>query len=187
MTKRNRPFSVVDTGQPNRADEIARAASELVALRFMEEYQLHKGHCESPIEELLLAALMSAGTTLGNTNVIFMGRHSISDRFIQQETVYIHQQAEVGKYRTDFLFHDCSVPFEISKPRLMAVECDGHDFHEKTKEQARRDKQRDRYFQSIGVKVLRFTGSEIWQDPDKCAEEIFGELACDDGSRTRDR
>jgi very-short-patch-repair endonuclease len=52
------------------------------------------------------------------------------------------------------------------------VECDGHDFHERTKEQAQRDKSRDRYLQANGWRVLRFTGSEIHRTPEKCADEI---------------
>mgnify|MGYP003580046510 CR=1 FL=1 len=78
-------------------------------------------------------------------------------------------------------------PKSHGKPRWMIVECDGHEFHERTKQQARRDKQRDRFFQSIGYKVLRFTGSEIWADPDECASEIIEQLACDDEWRNRNR
>jgi very-short-patch-repair endonuclease len=54
----------------------------------------------------------------------------------------------------------------------LAVECDGHDFHERTKEQARRDRKRDRDLQALGYTVLRFTGSEIARDPRAVAKEI---------------
>ena len=54
-----------------------------------------------------------------------------------------------------------------------AIECDGHDFHEKTKEQARKDKQRERALMADGYTVIRFTGSEIYQDPYGCAEEVY--------------
>lgn len=54
----------------------------------------------------------------------------------------------------------------------LVVECDGHAFHEKTKEQAQHDKARDRAMVSNGVRVLRFTGSEIFRDSNKCAIEI---------------
>jgi hypothetical protein len=50
----------------------------------------------------------------------------------------------------------------------VAVELDGHDFHERTKEQARRDKQRDRVLQTAGWIVLRFAGSEVFADPHSC-------------------
>lgn len=54
----------------------------------------------------------------------------------------------------------------------LAVECDGHDYHEKTKEQARRDKEKDRYLKSHGWEVVRFTGSEIYEDPGLVWREI---------------
>lgn len=55
----------------------------------------------------------------------------------------------------------------------VAIECDGHDFHEKTKEQAQRDKRRDRDLQRLGWRVVRFTGSEICRDPRLAAYEAW--------------
>lgn len=48
-----------------------------------------------------------------------------------------------------------------------------HEFHEKTREQARRDRARERALQATGIVVIRFTGSEIWRNPSKCAEEVI--------------
>jgi very-short-patch-repair endonuclease len=53
---------------------------------------------------------------------------------------------------------------------------DGHEFHEKSKEQAARDKRRGREIEIAGWYVLRFTGSEIWQDHRRCAADV-GKLA----------
>lgn len=44
------------------------------------------------------------------------------------------------------------------------VEIDGHDFHERTKEQARRDRARDRALTRRGYKVIRFTGQEVYSN-----------------------
>ena len=63
-------------------------------------------------------------------------------------------QVQVGRYRVDFMVRFFDEKF--------IVECDGHDFHERTKQQAQHDKQRDRFLQAEGFKVFRFTGSEIW-------------------------
>jgi very-short-patch-repair endonuclease len=169
-----------------KIERIVRAGAEGEAVRFEEEFYDLKRHCESPIEELLLAALF-ADHRLHEFELIFMGNFEPHSRHVRGETVFVHQQVKIGPYRTDFLFHDASVPLEIGPPRFMVVECDGHDFHERTKEQARRDKQRDRYFQSIGYKVLRFTGSEIFADPEAVADEILGELQRDDAWRNRER
>lgn len=64
--------------------------------------------------------------------------------------------------------------FEGIEEPCLIIECDGHEFHEKTKEQARNDKRRDRSMIIDGFKILRFTGSEIWENPIAVAEEIFG-------------
>ncbi len=109
--------------------------------------------CESPIEQLLGGALIEA---------------------LKHDNLYIGTQEEIQvgnrKYRADFMiqpfYGDSRCDFKID------VECDGHDFHEKTKEQAARDKRRDRSIQAKGIPVLRFTGSEIWNDPKKCAKEV---------------
>jgi very-short-patch-repair endonuclease len=71
-------------------------------------------------------------------------------------------QIEVGPYRLDF-----GLETETFK---LAIEIDGHDFHS-TKEQKATDYQRDRYLQSQGWRVIRFSGSEVYQDASKCALE----------------
>lgn len=169
---------------PNKADQIVNAAAELEALRFVEGFGVIKERCESPIEELLLAAIY-AQHNLGLVDMHFIGATEPSKSAAFDEAIFIMQQAKVGPYRVDILIHDASCPFEVAEPRFMVVECDGHDFHERTKEQARRDKKRDRFFQSKGYKVLRFTGSEIWADPEACADEVLEQLQCNDSWRNR--
>lgn len=65
----------------------------------------------------------------------------------------IKAQVKVGKYRVDFMITG-NMPATV-------VECDGHDWHEKSREQAAKDKKRDRFLQSQGFRVFHFTGSEI--------------------------
>jgi hypothetical protein len=91
---------------------------------------------------------------------------------------FITPQVWIGDYRVDFLIgHLECEPNKFTGDTFLdnwvVVECDGHDFHEKTKEQAQRDKARDRYLVSAGFKVMRFTGSEIWRDPTACAIEAL--------------
>ena len=84
-------------------------------------------------------------------------------------------QRPEGSYRID-------LALESSHARL-AVEADGHDFHERTAEQAMRDRSRDRWMQGDGWRVLRFTGREIWRDATACADEILGHLAAPWGNK----
>lgn len=81
---------------------------------------------------------------------------------------HIYDQYPVGPYKLDLAIK----LFSRNKQLKIAIECDGHDFHEKTKEQASRDKKRDRYLQSQGWFVLRFTGSDIYNRGPECAEEV---------------
>ena len=66
-------------------------------------------------------------------------------------------QQPISCYRVDLAIH-------ARKMRLV-IEVDGHEWHEKTKEQAARDKRRDRDLQQEGWNVFHFTGSEVWCDP----------------------
>lgn len=164
----------------DRVEEYVNAAAQHEALRFLEYFDALKAKCESPIEVLLCAALYNWSKT-DDLNIDFLpGADEFQAKPYFDEAIFVFQQVKMGPYRADFVIHDVSMPLEIREPRIMIVECDGHDFHERTKEQARRDKKRDRYFQSKGYKVLRFTGSEIWADPDACVEEIIDQVACNE-------
>lgn len=77
-------------------------------------------------------------------------------------------QHTLGRYRLDFLL---TAHVGAAVKSYVAVEVDGHDFHERTKEQAKHDRQKDRAIQAAGMKILRFTGSEVYADPLKCAKE----------------
>jgi very-short-patch-repair endonuclease len=71
-------------------------------------------------------------------------------------------------FRIDFVFIS-----RAAKGLKVAVEVDGHDFHERTKEQAQRDKSRDRLLTQAGYTVFRYTGSEIYRDTDRCVSEVL--------------
>lgn len=183
--EKNTSFYVVKTTRPapEKAKQMVLAAAEEEAARFIEGFGPIRDKCESPIEEILMAALYVASSVIEVPLHFMMGDTPSPPAF--DTTAFIYQQVSVGRYRVDILIVDQTLPFDRGPPRMMVIECDGHDFHERTKDQARRDKQRDRFLQSKGFKVLRFTGSEIWADPDKCADEIINELRCNDDWRNR--
>lgn len=85
------------------------------------------------------------------------------------DPISIEPQVTVGPYRVDFMV-SCQFGSETLR---IAVECDGHEFHEKTKAQASRDKRRDRAIQRNGCRVFRFTGSDIFNDAHGCAREVI--------------
>lgn len=81
---------------------------------------------------------------------------------------YYNRQVRIDRYTVDFLFTmNCK-----GAKRYLVVECDGHAFHERTREQAAHDKRRDRNLMRAGFQVMRFTGAELFRDPVKCIEEV---------------
>ena len=86
--------------------------------------------------------------------------------------IFCFYQVYVGPYRADFIIAIRTLDHGTS---FCAVEVDGHEFHERTKVQAERDKKRDRYFHSRAIPVFRFSGSEVWRDPDECVESLLND------------
>ena len=125
----------------------------------------------SPIEEMLATAMVAMARMYGIA-VSFQPSATLRDVQAMKsgpQGAVIVPQADVLGHRVDFIV----VLTGVMKFRPIIVECDGHDFHERTKEQAARDRSRDREFQSAGNLVMRFTGSEIWNDALACAEQII--------------
>lgn len=120
---------------------------------------------DSPIEALFFKAILY-GSKIGATylGVIF------DDPSDFQELTLKKQIWVFDDWPVDFLF---IVSDESGKLHKLVVECDGHEFHERTKDQAKRDRSRDRRLQESGYLVFRFTGSEIYRDAFGCALQVF--------------
>lgn len=148
--------------------------------------------CGSPIERLMLLGLVSAFWP-GYTHLdivspqeamrIAGGRDSIEVLHLLppkdpsaiyvphgEASIAIELQRQIESFRVDFLVSMVREENDRSQePIQLVIECDGHDFHEKTKEQARKDKSRDRELKMLGYEVFRFAGSEIWASASQCA------------------
>lgn len=85
---------------------------------------------------------------------------------IYPELPQITPQYQVNGYRLDFALPD----------KQIAIELDGHEFH-KTKEQRTNDAERERHLELSGWRVIRFTGSEIYQDVNKCVNQTMKLIA----------
>lgn len=137
------------------------------------------GRGDTPIERILFAALRSE-ISLGrheHTVLLFPQRGTqLQPEYIEQwlgrdvEPLTVETQVELDGWRVDFLV---STRAGTDSREFLIVECDGHEFHERTKDQAAKDRARDREFQAKGYTVFRFTGSEIWRDPCGCADQII--------------
>lgn len=66
------------------------------------------------------------------------------------------------------------VDFFIDKSGVrLCVYTDGHTYHERTEEQAQRDRNIDRKLQELGFQVLRYTGKDVNDDTTKIIHDIL--------------
>lgn len=152
-------------------------------LQLRGEIDVLVSRCESPIEELMALALWAAG--LAQCDAVKMA--DSMREFDAFGSLAIQPQYTIGRYRADFLVTYGHMNYSATEPTpklswrvcRAVVECDGHDYHERTKEQAKYDRTRDRDMQASGWKVYRYTGAELWADPLKCALEVVGRLRDD--------
>jgi len=123
---------------------------------------------ESPIERAFLIGLMSFSFT--SPCYDFGDAYSRATLKLDSDlpTILVELQKPIEGYRADFLL---TVRLGGVVLGRLVVECDGHDFHERTKDQAARDRSRDRVMTLAGYKVMRFTGSEIHRDLMSCVAD----------------
>lgn len=146
------------------ADDFSKELLELI-YNFQDQFS---GWVESPIELKFLTAFWAL-TRLRSiecwlchpypTTTPVMFKNSC-----REYDMVIVPQYPWKKYRTDFCLGGRSVG------TLILIECDGHDFHDRTKEQAIWDRERDANAQKDGFSILRFTGSQLTRDPLYCAD-----------------
>ena len=147
--------------------------------------------CESPIEQMFLVGIIQHWYPTYPVNeeesLRFHSRltNFISLDFVSEVFVEIHLQQEIGLdtkvFRVDLLLEvagSCFVPVSADcwqrdqRNLRIVVEVDGHQYHERTREQARRDKSRDRLFSKHGYIVVRYTGSEIFREVYRAVQEL---------------
>lgn len=113
-------------------------------------------YCESPIEIILAIALYI------KTN----------------GELYFESQVEITtdekKYYADFgIFGDGFTNDFIKEDFKLIIECDGYEFHQKTKKQVEYDNKREYDIKMLGYDILRFSGTEIYNDVDSCVNKIL--------------
>jgi very-short-patch-repair endonuclease len=98
---------------------------------------------ESPIEELMLEIL--------HRRLQLRGR--------------VFPQHQITRYRVDFLVT------RNPSDRPLIIECDGAQWHS-SKEQQKRDYERERIISAKGYDIIRFSGSQIHRRPAEVAARI---------------
>ena len=122
---------------------------------------------QSPLEHILYVAMQ----VVMRVNLIDMARPLTPNEM--DEGISILPQHKIDAYRADFFvsYFPCG---STAPTRSVVVECDGTAFHERTEDERRLEKRRDRHMQKRDLKVFRYTGKEIMSNPYKIAAEIIG-------------
>lgn len=138
--------------------------------------------CDSPVEQILVAALCDAMDLTYNQYYKRLqallygpGYDGIFLLGLEVQKPIPATPPSHTTYRADIYLYLSRYWRDAEAQPIWArtvIEVDGHDFHEKTKEQASRDRKREREFIRQGYKVIRYTGSDVFRHPEDCAEEI---------------
>lgn len=146
-------YRLSTTAKPRRRDVRIATGEEIAAA------------LPSPIESAYLLALLAVLDELGLPHGV-SAPPGLRIYATKPNSIRIFCQETIGAYTVDFLI--------LAGRRQVIIECDGHAFHEKTKEQAANDAARTRELHEGGrYIVLRFTGSEIHHDARKCAAQTI--------------
>lgn len=124
---------------------------------------------ESPIENMLLNKLVRDP----RFTLVRQGEP-------QGEGLFIYPQMQVGPYRADFIivgigYGDVVRVWPPNMLGVIAVECDGHEFHSHEVD-VEHDRKRDEYFLSKGIKTIRFKGAQIYRNVSFCIDCIEHEI-----------
>lgn len=85
----------------------------------------------------------------------------------ENDDIVLHPQFPLAQFRYDF-----AVRAKWKLKPLVLVECDGKEFHSSADQQAN-DKLKDVAALQAGIRLVRFTGSEIHRDIDACVTYVM--------------
>lgn len=156
---------------PERAQEIwfyycdlAIKNKQLDDMCFIHVMGLDYSKCQSPIEVIFNFAFDLVAYSEGYAGFWLEPQYEVRSR------------DESKSYYLDFAFlaDEIDGMLDIKNPHFkLAIECDGHEFHEKTKEQVTHDNEREYDLKMQGFDVLRFSGSQIYNKPFRCAAQTL--------------
>lgn len=108
---------------------------------------------------------------------IFITAFELYIKLNNKEQILLLPQREIctenKKYVVDFEFETDEYVNQFNTNKKVIIECDGHQFHQKTKEQVTKDNKREYDLKMTGYQILRFSGSQIYNEPFKCAEDTY--------------
>lgn len=117
--------------------------------------------CDSPIEQIFLF-----------TMELYMCTHNVHFEIYPQYEIQTIKRKYIADFLISFGDYYIATGYYPENNVEIIVECDGHEFHEKTKEQVRKNNERDLALKKAGYDVIHFSGSQIYNDYAKCVTEV---------------
>lgn len=166
--------------EQNVAEFLEKTAKEVgrfkaLGYKSMVQVELQDFNLNSPIEKIFYIALTAYADYYG---LHYQLLKADQDNLVHG-VIHINPQYQIGNYKVDFLLQTFNISGKLNS---VVIELDGHDFHDKNKEQRAYEKSRDRFITREGYKVLHFTGSELVKDPFGAVLEAFNALEIIDAS-----
>lgn len=114
---------------------------------------------KSPIEQILFFAL-----------VIYKIKYHIGISIMIQKEITCNNKT----YKVDFSIEGISLENGESHElnHKVIIECDGYEYHS-SKEQMQYDYERENNLKLVGYDIIRFTGSQIYNNPFECAKTVY--------------
>lgn len=157
----------------NKLNELGKFYGDIMADIFIDDIsiQVSERNIKSPIEQLLFFGLKFIINTQSIDIAEPMLCYKTNENYLRG--IDIDFQYKIGKYFIDFIITKYSFINYKQEKEIILIECDSQEWHERTEEQRRYEKERDRYIQKQGYKIFHYTGKEIIQNPIKIAKEIL--------------
>lgn len=161
----------------NGRERFVAMARHVLVTRFDRQAARLREVAKSPIEEVALLGLFMAAADYSFSIYSWSEAANLMDYPVDTArpgvvSICAIPQYPHGPYVVDVAVN--AIDEDDAQRRVgVFVELDGHDFHEKTKEQVAADKKRQRYLAKDGTVVLRFSGSEVFKDPEARMAEVI--------------
>ena len=140
-----------------------------IPINIADRLEWYKRRVAAEYERKITTAINQYGITSPIEQIFLMEWNFL--RVDERYAVRIHPQKELMTSSGTFLV-DFVVTPENPPGLNLAIELDGHDFHERSKEQVAKDKSRERSIVKAGYIPLRFSGSEILRNVRRCVCEV---------------
>ena len=142
--------------------KLPKRVQELILVNNLKEDIVTAVFCEeikSPIEQIFITAF------------------ELYIKLLKKDYIFLLSQREIRidkkRYVADFYFESDEYVNKFDTNKKIIIECDGHDFHQKTKQQVQYDNEREYDLKMAGYEIIRFSGTQIYNNPFKCAEDAY--------------